>query len=186
MGDIAAIDLSKIPAAKGPPVNWTTDTAMAHFKGPLRRRDFKNGKKMFSAGLCIACHRFSGEGGYSGPDLGSVGNRFSIRDMLVAICEPSASISEQYQASDITLKDGSTLYGRLIYKNEKEIAVAPNALNFSEVIKKPMTEVSKIAPSQRSMMLPGMINGLNKEELKDLIAYLISSGNPKHEVFQEK
>lgn len=186
VGDIAAIDLSKIPAAKGPPVNWTTDTAMAHFKGPLRKRDFKNGKKMFSAGLCIACHRFSGEGGYSGPDLGSVGNRFSIRDMLVAICEPSASISEQYQASDITLKDGSTLYGRLIYKNEKEIAVAQNALNFSEVIKKPMTEVSKIAPSQRSMMLPGMINGLNKEELKDLIAYLISSGNPKHEVFQEK
>ncbi|MGC6458084.1 MAG: heme-binding protein [Akkermansiaceae bacterium] len=186
VGDIAVIDLSKIPAAKGPPVNWTTDTAMAHFKGPLRRRDFKNGKKMFSAGLCIACHRFSGEGGYSGPDLGSVGNRFSIRDMLVAICEPSASISEQYQASDITLKDGSTLYGRLIYKNEKEIAVAPNALNFSEIIKKPMTEVSKIAPSQRSMMLPGMINGLNKEELKDLIAYLISSGNPKHEVFQEK
>lgn len=186
VGNIAAIDLSKIPAAKGPPVNWTTDTAMAHFKGPLRRRDFKNGKKMFSAGLCIACHRFCGEGGYSGPDLGSVGNRFSIRDMLVAICEPSASISEQYQASDITLKNGSTLYGRLIYKNEKEIAVAPNALNFSEVIKKPMTEVSKIAPSQRSMMLPGMINGLNKEELKDLIAYLISSGNPKHEVFQEK
>ena len=186
VGDIAAIDLSKIPAAKGPPVNWTTDTAMAHFKEPLRSRDFKNGKKMFSAGLCIACHRFSGEGGYSGPDLGSVGNRFSIRDMLIAICEPSASISEQYQASDITLKDGSTLYGRLIYKNEKEIAVAPNALNFSEVIKKPMTEVSKIAPSQRSMMLPGMINGLNKEELKDLIAYLISSGNPKHEVFQEK
>ena len=186
VGDIAAIDLSKIPAAKGPPVNWTTDTAMAHFKEPLRRRDFKNGKKMFSAGLCIACHRFSGEGGYSGPDLGSVGNRFSIRDMLVAICEPSASISEQYQASDVTLKDGSTLYGRLIYKNEKEIAVAPNALNFSEVIKKPMTEVSKIAPSQRSMMLPGMINGLNKEELKDLIAYLISSGNPKHEVFQKK
>ena len=186
VGDIAAIDLSKIPVAKGPPVNWTTDTAMAHFKEPLRSRDFKNGKKMFSAGLCIACHRFSGEGGYSGPDLGSVGNRFSIRDMLVAICEPSASISEQYQASDITLKDGSTLYGRLIYKNEKEIAVAPNALNFSEVIKRPMTEVSKIAPSQRSMMLPGMINSLNKEELKDLIAYLISSGNPKHEVFQKK
>lgn len=185
LGDIAAIDLSKIPAAKGPPVDWTTESAMTHFKEPLRGRDFQNGKKMFSAGLCIACHRFSGEGGYSGPDLGSVGNRFSIRDMLVAICEPSASISEQYQASDITLKDGSTLWGRLIYKNEKEIAVAQNALNFSEVIKKPVTEIAKIAPSQRSMMLPGMINGMNKEELKDLIAYLVSSGNPKHEVFQK-
>lgn len=186
LGVIAAIDLSKIPTAKGPPVAWTTETAMAQFKEPLRGRDFENGKKMFSAGLCIACHRFSGEGGYSGPDLGSVGSRFSIRDMLVAICEPSASISEQYQASDVKLNDGSTLWGRLIYKNDKEIAVAENALNFSEVTKKPISEVDDISPSQRSMMLPGMINSMNKEELKDLIAYLVSSGNPKHEVFQKK
>ena len=105
--------------------------------------------------------------------------------MLVAIWEPSASISEQYQASDIRLKDGSTLWGRLIYKNDKEIAVAQNALNFSDVVKKPVGEVDKITPSQRSMMLPGMINSMNKEELKDLIAYLVSSGNPKHEVFQK-
>jgi hypothetical protein len=32
-------------------------------------------------------------------------------------------------------------------------------------------------------MLPGMINRLNEEELKDLMAYLISGGNPDHEVY---
>jgi putative heme-binding domain-containing protein len=141
---------------------------------------------MFSAGRCVACHRFSGSGGYSGPDLGSVGNRYSIRDILVAICEPSQSISEQYQASTITLKDGSGLYGRLIYRNDKEIAVAPNPFNFGDLQKKHTHLVEKIEPSQMSMMPAGTINAMNDEELKDLIAYLVSGGNKKHEAFQRE
>ena len=99
LGEIASVDLSKLPTPEGPPVAWTVDSAMKLFEADLRGRDFENGKKMFSAGRCVACHRFEGSGGYSGPDLGSVGNRYSIRDILVAICEPSQSISEQYQAS---------------------------------------------------------------------------------------
>lgn len=186
LGDIAGVDLSKLPIPKGPAVNWTIDTAMKLFESPLRGRDFENGKKMFSAGRCVACHRFSGSGGYSGPDLGSVGNRYSIRDILVAICEPSQSISEQYQASTITLKDGSGLYGRLIYRNDKEIAVAPNPFNFGDLQKKPAHLVEKIEPSQMSMMPAGTINAMNDEELKDLIAYLVSGGNKKHEAFQRK
>jgi len=31
-----------------------------------------------------------------------------------------------------------------------------------------------------------MINSMNAGELMDLIAYLVSSGNPKHEVFQKE
>lgn len=186
LGDIAGIDLSELPIPKGPATNWTIETAMTLFERPLRGRDFENGKKMFSAGRCVACHRFSGSGGYSGPDLGSVGNRYSIRDILVAICEPSQSISEQYQASTITLKDGSGLYGRLIYKNDKEIAVAPNPFNFGDLQKKSAHLVAKIEFSQISMMPAGTINAMNQEELKDLVAYLLSGGNKKHEAFQKK
>jgi putative heme-binding domain-containing protein len=183
LGDIATIDLSKLPTPKGPGNAWTVETAMKHFEQPLTGRDFENGKKMFSAGRCIACHRFSGDGGYSGPDLGSLGNRFSVQDMLVAIIEPNQSISEQYQASTVTLNDGGQLYGRLIYKNDKELAVASNPFDLSQVIKKPVSEVVKIEPSQRSLMYPGMINMMNQEELKDLIAYLKSGGNKKDKVF---
>ena len=164
-------------------VAWTIDSAMTHFDKPLRGRNFENGKEMFSAGRCVACHRFSGSGGYSGPDLGSVGSRYSIRDILVAICEPSQSISEQYQASIVTLKDDSSLYGRLIYKNDSEIAIAPNPFNYGELQKKPVGELKNIEPSQISMMPAGTINAMNKDELMDLIAYLISSGNKKHEAF---
>lgn len=184
LGDIDSIDLSALPLPKGPPVAWTVDSAMELFSEELNGRNFENGKKMFSAGRCIACHRFQGEGGYSGPDLGSVAQRYSIRDILVAICEPSDSISEQYQASMVKLKDGNALYGRIIYKNDSEIAVAQNPFQLGEVTKAAMEKVEKIEPSQVSMMPPGTISSMNKEELTDLIAYLLSGGNRKHAAFK--
>lgn len=186
LGEINTVDLSKLPTPKGPAVPWTTETALKLFEAGLHGRNFDNGKKMFSAGRCIACHRFEGSGGYSGPDLGSVGSRYSIRDILVAICEPSQSISEQYQASVVTLKDGSSVYGRIIYRNEQEIAIAPNPFNFGEIQKTPIDKVAGVELSQASLMPPGTIFPMNKDELMDLIAYLISSGNRKHEAFTEK
>jgi hypothetical protein len=33
-------------------------------------------------------------------------------------------------------------------------------------------------------MMPGLINRLNNEELKDLLAYLMAGGNEEHELFK--
>lgn len=183
LGEIGAVDLAGLPLPEGPPGVWTVETAMPLFEKALVGRDFENGKKMYSAGRCIVCHRFGDAGGFSGPDLGSVGNRFSIRDILVAICEPSQSISEQYQASSVKLKDGSSLYGRLIYRTDREIAVAPNPYNFSELVKAPADQVESVGMSQISLMPAGTIAAMNRDELMDLMAYLISGGDPEHEAF---
>ncbi len=184
IGDIAAVDLSALPVPKGPPVAWTIDTASHLFESELKGRSYQNGKRMFAAGRCVACHRFEGSGGYSGPDLGSVAKRYSIRDILVSICEPSNSISEQYQASKIELENGETLYGRIIFQDEEEIALASNPYDFSKISRTKNNRVKRIEPSQVSMMPPGTIFGMNQEELKDLIAYLISGGNKRHRVFK--
>ncbi len=186
LGDVATVDLSSLPRPTGPPVAWTTDTAMKLFDSELRGRDFENGKKMFSAGLCIACHRFQGTGGHSGPDLGSVAQRYSIRDILVSVIEPSDSISEQYQASTVLLKDGGQITGRIIFQNQTEIAIAINPFDFSVLTKTPADEVENIVPSHVSLMPPAMINSMNKDELADLMAYLISGGDSKHAVFKTK
>lgn len=159
------------------------DTALKLFEPGLRGRDFENGKKMFSAGYCIACHRFGGEGGHSGPDLGSVGSRYSIRDILVAIIEPSASISDQYVASVVKLKDGEMLNGRLIVRNDKEIGIATNPFDLNQVTKAPADQVVSITSSQVSMMPAELLSGMNRDELMDLIAYLLSGGNSQHKVF---
>lgn len=184
IGDIAAVDLGSLPTAEGPPGAWTVEKAMGLFRTELSGRNYQNGKRMFAAGRCVACHRFEGSGGYSGPDLGSVAKRYSIRDILTAICEPSQSVSEQYQASQITLKNGGRLFGRIIFQNENELAIASNPFDFSKISKTPRTQISTVEPSQVSMMPPGTILGMNQEEVKDLMAYLLSGGNKRHAVFR--
>jgi putative heme-binding domain-containing protein len=183
--DFPTVDLSKLPKSKGPGEAWTVDTAMKLFEADLRGRDFEHGKKMFSAGLCIACHRVGGEGGHSGPDLGSLASRYSIRDILVAICEPSASISEQYMASIVKLKEGDPLYGRLIFRNDKEVGVASNPFDLNQITKAPANQVEGIEFSQVSIMPSEMISGLNRDELMDLMAYLLSGGDSRHKVFNK-
>ena len=185
LDDFPAFDLTKLPGPKGPPVAWTVETAMKHFETELTGRNFENGKKMFSAGLCIACHRFGGEGGGSGPDLGSLGNRFAIRDILVAICEPSASVSDQYLASVVKLKDSDTLNGRLIFRNDKEVGIATNPFDLNQVTKAPADQVLGIGSSQVSMMPAELLSGMNRDELMDLIAYLLSGGNSQHKAFNK-
>lgn len=184
LDDIASVDLSALPQAKGPGVAWTVDSAAKAFESGLKGRNYENGKNMFSAGMCVACHRIGGQGGSSGPDLGSVGSRYSIRDILVAICEPSESISEQYMASVVKLKDGNSLYGRLISQNDKELCLAPNAFDYNQQKKIPADQVTGVELSNISLMPPGMIGSMNEDELKDLIAYLISGGDAKHSAFR--
>ena len=184
LDDLPTTDLSKLPKPKGPAGAWTVNSAMSLFGKELRGRDFENGRKMLSAGLCIACHRFGGDGGITGPDLGSVGARFSIRDILVAICDSSASISEQYMASKVKLKDGQTLHGRLIIKNEKEIAVAPNPFDLNRLTRVGVDSVESIGFSGQSPMPLGTISGMNGE-LMDLMAYLLSGGDPRHKAFRQ-
>ena len=114
-----------------------------------------------------------------------MGSRFAIRDILVAIVEPSASISEQYMASIVKLKEGDPLYGRLIQRNEKEVAVASNPFDLNQLTKAPADKVESVEFSQVSIMPPGMIAGMNRDELMDLMAYLLSGGDARHKVFSK-
>ena len=184
LGEVSTVNLSDLPRPTGPPVSWTMDRALGLFQNGLQGRDYQNGKRMFAAGRCVACHRMQGSGGYSGPDLGSVGKRYSIRDILEAVFDPSRSISEQYQASIVELKTGERLQGRIIYQNEEELALASNAYDFGEIEKIAVDQVKSTEPSQVSLMPPGTILGMNADELQDLIAYLVSGGNRRHQVFK--
>ena len=64
------------------------------------------------------------------------------------------------------------------------MALASNPFNFGDIQKIPAAEVAEIKPSQISLMPPGTINGMNQNELMDLMAYLISGGNRRHEMFK--
>ena len=186
IGDVEPIEQGALPQAKGPGEAWTTERVMEACEDQLVGRDFQNGKAMFQAGQCVLCHRFAGEGGRCGPDLGSVGKRFSVASIASSICAPNEIIAEQYQASVVTMKDGEELHGRVIYRDEGELAVATNAYDFADLTKVPSSEVASVALSPLSMMPPNTIGQMNADEVRDLIAYLVSGGNRRHKVFAKR
>jgi putative heme-binding domain-containing protein len=171
------------PSPKGPGRTWTMAEALPLVETGLTGRNFEQGKAMFAATRCISCHTMRGEGGNVGPDLTQLGTRFSTRDMLENIIEPSKVISDQYAASVFTLKDGSSVLGRLTNEDADKYVVSQNPFSPEQLRDIPKKEVSSVRVSNVSIMMPGLINRLNPEELKDLLAYLMAGGNKDHKVF---
>lgn len=170
----------------GPGRNWKLDEAVAIIDSGLTNRDFERGKAMFAASKCISCHTMKGEGGTSGPDLTQLGTRFSTKDILEAIIDPNKTISDQYGATVFYLKDGGSVLGRLIKEEGGNYVISQNPFAPQVVREIPKKDVARTRVSEISPMLPGMINRLNSEELKDLMAYLVAGGNKDNEVFTGK
>ena len=163
---------------------WTMDMASPLVANGLANADFEDGKNMFAAVLCSSCHRINGEGGEIGPDLTQLGTRFSYNDILEAIIEPNSTISSQYASTVFYLKDGSSVMGRLVRDDDNDYYVSQNPFAPQDLRKLPKNSVVRTQASKVSIMPPGLINSLNEDELKDLLAYLKSGGNKDNEVYK--
>lgn len=171
---------------KGPGRNWKIEEAVAMVDSGSGNRNFDQGQAMFAASLCKSCHQVKGEGGVAGPDLTQLGTRFSNKDILESIIDPNKTISDQYGSTVFYLKEGGSVVGRLIRQDDDKYYVSQNPFAtqvIRELLKK---DVSRTRVSEISPMLPGMINNLNSDELKDLVAYLKSGGNKEHQVYTGK
>jgi putative heme-binding domain-containing protein len=166
--------LANLPPVKGPGREWTVSDVERLAASGLEGRDKENGKKMFQASLCAACHRFDGSGGSAGPDLTAVAGRFSVRDLAEAIIEPSKVVSDQYAFDTIIKHDGSQVVGKLIEEKDEHWIIATSPFDFSATMEVERSQIKDIKPSPISPMPAGMINRLNADELKDLLGYLLA------------
>lgn len=185
--ELSGSDLAKDAIRpKGPGRDWTLEEATKVADSGISHRDFATGKGLFAASLCSSCHNMRGEGGVAGPDLTQLGTRFSYKDMLEAMIDPNKTISDQYGATVFSLKKGGSVTGRVISQDDDKYVISQNpfAPQVTRDIKK--SEVSGTRVSDVSPMLGGMINSLNPEELKDLLAFLKAGGNPQDTIFAAK
>ncbi|MDD7984997.1 DUF1080 domain-containing protein [Lentisphaera marina] len=167
--------------------NWTSkDLDKLVSKGIEPGRNYKNGRQMFGAGSCYACHRFNGEGGAVGPDLTSTRGKFGAYDLLEAIVDPGKDISDQYGASIFKLKNGKTITGRIMNMRHPHYWINTDMMTPSANTKVKTDDVVSIEESPISMMPPGLVNTMTKDDIQDLLAYLISGGDPDHEFFTKE
>ncbi|MGY8687922.1 MAG: c-type cytochrome [Verrucomicrobiales bacterium] len=169
---------------KGPGKAWTVDEAVDAIGTRLTGRNFESGRNLFHATACASCHLFNGEGGAIGPDLSSVRNKFSHRDLLESIIEPSKVISDQYGSKEVALKNGKTHAGLVVEKKDAgtlEIYL-PDPKTPPVIVK--ASDVASVKDSPISQMPPALVHTLCEEEMLDLVAYLMSRGNRKDSAFQ--
>jgi len=148
-------------------------------------RDFANGRKMAGAGTCYACHRFKGEGGAVGPDLSSAGGKFSAYDLLESIVDPGKEISDQYGATNFKMKDGTVISGRIMNLGEDHYQVNTNMMDPSASTFVDVKDLESIEASPISMMPPGLLNTMSKDDVYDLLAYFLSGGDAKDPAFKK-
>ena len=164
--------------------NWTMEDLKPLLASGLEgERNFKNGREMFGAANCYACHRFGQEGGAIGPDLTSAAGKFSPHDFIEQIIEPGKEISDQYGSMVFTKKDGSVIVGRIGNLRDDNYMVITNLYAPGEMTSVKKGDLKSVEPSTVSMMPPGLLNTLSDNDILDLTAYVLSGGDPKHHMF---
>lgn len=157
---------------------WTVSDLEARLGEVGSGRDFKSGKNAFNDAQCVLCHRFGNEGGSVGPELTGVFSKYSRRDILESLLEPSKVVSDQYQNFNVFKKDGDDVSGRIIDENAERIIVLPNMLAPETTVEVRTTDIARREPSKVSAMPNGALNNFTAEEILDLLAYLEAVGRP--------
>lgn len=165
------------------PTMWTLEELSKAAEGGMKGRNFENGRKMFSAAACLTCHRYGNAGGMTGPDLSGAGGRYSPHDLLDQIINPSKEINEQFAPIVVMKNDGSILSGVVVNLSGDGVTLNTDLSDPNQRVNVDRKEVKSIEPSKVSLMPPMLLAMLKKEEILDLVAYVLSGGNKDHAMF---
>jgi len=188
---IFAADSTPAPSM---PRNYDT-TELTKVVNPMLRggRNFADGEQIFNMIGCRLCHLFGGGAGGIGPDISGVGGRFGTFEILQSILEPDAVVSDLYGKVGVETADGKYYEGREVAIDDttfglvENFSVDPNSNSAywgSPTVKIKYADVVWKGEADISPMPAGMINGLTETQVADLMAFLISGGNPSNRMFQ--
>lgn len=164
---------------------WTLEELSAAARTGLKSRNFANGRKMFAAAGCFACHRFRNQGGMTGPDLTAAGRRYSAHDLLDQVVNPSKVINEQFAAVTVVTEDGLVHTGVVVNLNGNRMTLNTDLTDPNKRVNIDRDTIEDLILSKTSPMPAGLFNKMTKNEVLDLIAYLISGGDPEHALFRK-
>ncbi|HEV3235986.1 MAG TPA: HEAT repeat domain-containing protein, partial [Gemmataceae bacterium] len=168
-----------------PRKEWMFDDLASAVEKLESGRSFNSGKQIFQVASCVSCHKFGGVGVEFGPDLTKLDPKQQKPiEILRDILEPSFRINEKYQTFSFELKSGKQLSGIILEETPTTYKVIENPLLKADpvIIKKSDVDEKKKLPT--SIMPKGLMDKLTREEILDLIAYVMAGADPKNKLFQ--
>ncbi len=132
------------------------------------------GRRVFhsEAAGCFKCHAMDGVGAKVGPDLTrlSQSNQRDYESVLRDITHPSDSIDADYISHKVLLKSGKEFVG--VVRREDDMLVLSDAKGSSTKVIR--ANVERMEPAEGSIMPTGLVEKLSKEQLRDLMAFLLT------------
>ena len=150
-----------------------------------RGNNFEVGQSLFKAAACVGCHKLNGQGNNIGPDLTKLPPEYSKVDVLEHILNPSKKIDKKYQSNIIALNSGKVVTGLVVEETGDQLKVVdnPSAPDKFTIVAK--SDIDERTLSDVSIMPKGVLNKLTREEIFDLLAFVLGGGDKKNALFEE-
>jgi putative membrane-bound dehydrogenase-like protein len=190
------------------PVVKTTEWKLSDLEGDLKRvgqhRNFMQGQMLFTKLACAQCHQITGadaipaaihdhaHAGHShgpsltvGPDLAEVVKKHkgNAKAVLQEIIEPSKTIEEKYRKFMFEMNTGKYVSGNIVSEDKKAVTVQTGPTADQQRVL-PKSSIESRRPSPISIMPVGILNTLDKEQILDLLAYLLANGKADDAAFK--
>ncbi|MCZ6794143.1 MAG: hypothetical protein O7J95_11085, partial [Planctomycetota bacterium] len=140
-------------------------------EAPLDEGDASRGRDVFQRLSCGSCHHLGGKGQRVGPDLGGVGKRLGVRELLTEIVLPSRVVAKRYYFTEYELRGGERVNAMPVYSARNALVLITREGRYRRLDPSTIVDAS---PRSRSLMPDGLLAGLAGREVADLLAYLRS------------
>jgi putative heme-binding domain-containing protein len=147
-------------------------------------RSFANARQIFQVANCVACHRLNGAGIEVGPDLSKLDPKRTAVEVLRDVLEPSFRIEDRYASYVFDLESGRQVTGMVLEEKPDAVKVIENPLAKSAPLVLKKSEIASRTKSPTSIMPKGLLDRLTRDEVLDLMAYVIARGDPGHRLFR--
>jgi len=165
-----------------PRKEWTLDELTASIED-LHGRSYRSARQIFTIANCIGCHKLNGVGQEFGPDLSKLDPKWTPEEVLRHMLEPSWKINEKYQSYTFVTNDGQIITGLLVKETKDEITLAENPLAKTPLKSIKAASIVEKKKSPVSLMPKGLLDRLRREEILDLLAYVLAGGKEDHMLF---
>jgi putative heme-binding domain-containing protein len=133
--------------------------------------DAGRGKSIFEGkGGCMTCHRANGVGSRAAPDLSDIGAVRAASALQRSLIEPSSGLLPINRPVRAVTKDGKTINGRRLNEDTYTIQMVDDQGRLVSLEKSDIKDLT----IQTQAAMPSFSNTLTKEELADVIAFLVS------------
>ncbi len=149
---------------------WDLDELAKYIETDAGRHgDVAAGRKVYALAQCASCHRFGNNGDSIGPELTSVGRRFTRREVLESILFPAHVVSDQYMSKKVLTLDGRVFVGLVSEDGAGFLRIRDSKNNVTRLEE---TKIDQVLPNSSSMMPSGLLDTLTLQQISDLLAYM--------------